>query len=74
MRDVRITNNGNIVIEYESKNIRNWCYYTHKILRNMGLENVWQTEEIGEKNWNTLIKLMIKDRGELDRENKQQKD
>ena len=67
MRDVRLTKQiyKHSRIDYETKHIKNWCHYTHKLLRSIGLEHIWQSQEIGDKkSWNTLIKLTMRDREE----------
>jgi hypothetical protein len=35
---------------------KTWCSYTHKLLRDLGLERVWETEETGEPAvWNARV-------------------
>ena len=51
------------------KDKKNWCYWTWKYLKELGLEHIWESEDLerlGKKNFDSLVKTVIERKEEQD--------
>lgn len=47
------------------KDTKNWCFWTWKFLKELGLEHIWESENFGSRNdWEVVIRATIKEKEE----------